>query len=91
MTCENCRFWESEHKYMFCKNPKSVYFLQTRKPEFSCQRWEEEQKCKTCFYWQKEPYNSGMVCVNSESEHVADWTEAEQGCEEWEKKKGTIR
>ena len=45
-----------------------------------------EQCCGTCKYHQFENVNDGYVCVNSESEYCADWTEYEDSCGEWEER-----
>lgn len=41
---------------------------------------------KTCKWHEQENIDNGYVCVNGDSEYVADWTEDEQCCEEWEKR-----
>ena len=43
-----------------------------------------KQCCGTCKYHQFENVNDGYVCVNSDSEYCADWTEYSDCCEEWE-------
>lgn len=39
--------------------------------------------CGTCRFWQLEGIDKGCVCVNTESEHLYDWREAEDGCDQW--------
>ena len=41
-------------------------------------------KCENCNYYCHEDITDGFVCVNSDSEHVADWVEADNVCEVWE-------
>ena len=37
--------------------------------------------------WHKfENISDGFVCVNSDSDYCADWTEYGDSCEEWEKR-----
>lgn len=43
-----------------------------------------KKRCETCKYHQHEDIDKGWVCVNDESEYVADWTEYSDSCEEWE-------
>ena len=45
-----------------------------------------KQCCGTCKYHQFENVNDGYVCVNSDSEYCADWTEYSDFCEEWEER-----
>lgn len=43
--------------------------------------------CGTCKYHCHEGIDDGWVCVNYGSEHVAEWTEYSDFCEEWERKR----
>lgn len=45
-----------------------------------------EKCCGTCKYHQHENIDDGWVCVNSDSEYVADWTEYNDWCGEWEER-----
>ena len=45
---------------------------------------DEKKCCGTCKYHYHESIDGGWVCVNYESEYVADWTEYSDSCEEWE-------
>ena len=45
-----------------------------------------KQCCGTCKYHKFENVNDGYVCVNSDSEYCADWTEYSDCCEEWEER-----
>lgn len=47
----------------------------------SCEN-KSEPSCGSC-KWYAEPEG---VCVNDQSEHVADFVWDERGCKEWEKK-----
>lgn len=49
-------------------------------------KYKSRKRCGTCKYYQHEDITDGWVCVNSDSEHCADWMEINNGCEEWEKK-----
>lgn len=40
--------------------------------------------CGKCFYHQYEDIDDGYVCVNGDSEYVAEWTENDFYCEEYE-------
>ena len=42
--------------------------------------------CGTCKWHKYENISDGFVCVNSDSDYFADWTEYGDSCEEWEKK-----
>lgn len=42
--------------------------------------------CGTCKYHKYEQESQGWVCVNSNSEYLADWTEYSDTCDEWEEK-----
>lgn len=44
----------------------------------------EKKVCGTCKYHQFESVDEGYVCVNDESEYVADWTEFNHTCPDWE-------
>ena len=45
-----------------------------------------KRSCKSCEYWVKEDIDSGHVCCNPASSHVADWTEETDCCFEYERK-----
>ena len=49
---------------------------------------ETERCCYNCKYHEFEDIDNGWVCVNDESEFVADWTEPTFGCPEWEERDG---
>lgn len=42
--------------------------------------------CGTCKYHEYEEVSQGWVCVNDQSEYLADWTEYEDGCVCWEER-----
>ena len=42
--------------------------------------------CGTCEYYQHEDIDDGWVCVNDQSEYLADWTTYDHSCTEWEEK-----
>lgn len=42
--------------------------------------------CKTCSFYIFEDITYGYVCCNSDSEHCADWVEANQICNAYESK-----
>lgn len=44
----------------------------------------EKKCCGTCIYHKKEDIDQGWVCVNPDSEYIADWTEYGDSCEDWE-------
>ena len=45
-----------------------------------------EQCCGTCKYHRYEETSQGYVCCNDQSEYLADWTEYEDVCEEYEER-----
>lgn len=45
---------------------------------------DKEKCCGTCKWHQHESVDDGWVCVNSDSEYCTDWTDYEDGCDEWE-------
>ena len=47
----------------------------------------DDKCCGTCKYHYHESIDGGWMCVNYESEYVADWTEHSDSCEKWERKK----
>lgn len=49
---------------------------------------ETERCCGNCKYHYHESIDDGWVCVNDESEFVADWTEYNDTCDEWEERDG---
>lgn len=51
---------------------------------------EEDIKiCGNCKYHQFENIDNGWVCVNSDSEYCADWTEYNDTCVDWEERNNT--
>jgi hypothetical protein len=42
--------------------------------------------CATCKWREFENISDGYVCVNSDSEYVADWVENNHVCDQWEGK-----
>lgn len=42
--------------------------------------------CGTCEYHYHEDISDGYICVNDRSEHCADWTDYNDGCEEWKER-----
>jgi hypothetical protein len=44
---------------------------------------EDRRCCGTCKYHQHDD-GEDWICVNTDSEYVADWTEYEDCCENWE-------
>lgn len=46
----------------------------------------DKKCCGTCKYHHHENIDDGWVCVNSDSEYVADWTEYNNWCDEWEER-----
>ena len=45
----------------------------------------EEQCCGTCKFHMKEN-EEDYICTNGDSEYVADWTEYNHTCDEWEER-----
>ncbi len=46
----------------------------------------EPKCCGTCKWYCHEDISDGCVCVNSDSEFCADWTDYGHCCEEWEER-----
>lgn len=46
----------------------------------------DKKCCGNCQYHEYEDISQGFVCGNDKSEYVADWTEYNHCCEEWEGK-----
>lgn len=69
-----------------CKNRKDVFvpcdWLAEQKTIIMppCPRYEPEHTCATCDWYE----DFQGVCFNGDSEHRADFTEPEDGCECWE-------
>ena len=51
---------------------------------------DAKQRCGTCQYGSYDKID-GYVCVNSDSEYVADFTEYNHTCDSWEGKPGSRR
>lgn len=47
---------------------------------------EEERCCGTCRHHNYDESDEGWVCTNTESEYLADWTDYDHTCEEWEER-----
>lgn len=45
----------------------------------------EAKCCGTC-KWRECEMDDSWICVNSNSEHLADWTDYDHCCEEWEER-----
>lgn len=45
-----------------------------------------EKCCGTCKYHHHESIDDGWVCVNDSSEYVADYTDYEHCCEDYEER-----
>lgn len=45
-----------------------------------------EACCGTCKWHAHEDIDDSWVCVNADSEYVADWTPFEHCCEDWEER-----
>lgn len=43
-----------------------------------------ERKCSSCRWWQLEHIDRGHVCVNADSEEVAEFTDDDFSCKWWE-------
>ena len=46
----------------------------------------EKECCGNCEYYFRENIDGGWVCVNGDSDYVAEWTEVDFICDKWEKK-----
>ncbi|WP_251315848.1 hypothetical protein [Flintibacter muris] len=46
-----------------------------------------ERCCGTCKWHQYDDSGDDLVCANSGSEYWTDYTDYEDGCEEWESRK----
>lgn len=44
--------------------------------------------CATCAFHEFESIDDGFVCVNSESDYCADWTDSDFCCDAYEERKG---
>jgi hypothetical protein len=45
-----------------------------------------DECCGTCRWHEHEDVSDGWVCVNGESEHVAEWTEYDFCCDKHERR-----
>lgn len=52
--------------------------------EQRCKNIREEKVCGMCKWHEHENFSDGWVCVCNRSDNCADWTEAENTCEQWE-------
>lgn len=46
----------------------------------------EKKCCGTCKWHEHEDVDDGWICVNDQSRYLADWTEFNDVCEDWEAK-----
>lgn len=44
-----------------------------------------DKRCENCRYYEHEEIDDGYVCVNDDSEYLADWVEPGHCCEDWSK------
>jgi hypothetical protein len=51
---------------------------------------ERKECCGTCEYGTYDKTN-GYVCVNDESDYVADFVEYDHSCDFWEQKQGKLK
>lgn len=53
-----------------------------------CEKWKEKhcriEKCMTCKFHQYEKLTQGHICCNPDSEYVAEYTEANDWCDQHE-------
>ena len=47
----------------------------------------EKRSCGNCKYHQHEDITDGFVCVNPASANCTDWTEHNDCCSKWERRK----
>ena len=81
MKCADCAGWNGE----ICCNPESIFYEWRRSGGNSCRKCSGKiKRCASCFYWQREPYSSGMVCVNGSGPFVGEWTTPDHVCRYWE-------
>ena len=81
--CGSCKF--KGH----CDTTSELYGV----PKYNggCQYYEQRSEdmkecCGNCKWHKHEDISDGWVCCNSDSEYVADWTEYNDWCEEYEEK-----
>ena len=42
--------------------------------------------CEHCEFWEHEDVSDGYICTNADSEYLADWTEPDDTCPEYEER-----
>lgn len=47
---------------------------------------DEREICGNCKYHKYEEIDKGWICTNPDSEYVADWTDYDFGCMDFEEK-----
>lgn len=45
-----------------------------------------EKICGNCRYHKHESVDDGWICTNPDSNNIADWTEYEDTCPDWEER-----
>lgn len=59
--------------------------MQFQKPDITSET-SQVKCCHNCKYHQHEDITDGWICVNGDSEYIADWTEFDDTCEDWEER-----
>lgn len=82
--------WEKEDQSFvrgmnYLANKLSEHLLETDKDN-PISEDIKEKCCGNCKWHEKEDIDQGYICVNGNSENVADWTEDEDCCQEWEER-----
>lgn len=47
---------------------------------------DDKKRCGNCKYHQHEDWSDGWICVNTDSDAVADWTPYDYWCDLWEER-----
>lgn len=87
---EDLSMWEKDdqnfiHGMNYLADKLSEHLLETDK-ENPVSEDVKEKCCGSCKWHEQEEIDHGFVCVNGDSENVADWTENEDCCQEWEER-----
>lgn len=92
--CRECKHAESTSVWdqYWCTREDSSYYDCRRNGDEYCKVFEEKEimdkRCENC-KWRSDEFTS--VCVNDESDHLADFVEAGGTCDYWEEMTDAVR
>ena len=86
MKCFECIFRDCTQNTGLTPEESKAIFTWLPEEAKSRGKYKSRKRCGTCKYHQHEDITDGWICVNDESEHLADWTMFDDTCEDWEER-----